>query len=125
MRRSGKETYTEKQKRQAQHIEASYREEGVSEGLAEKIAWATVNKQSGGGEKSGSGKNTPKTKKQAAKRDSAKNAVKTKKDKQKPNALENKTLNELRQLARDKNITGRSSMNKADLIQTLRRQDLH
>ena len=46
-----KSTYTEKQKRQAKHIFESERERGLSEEDAERIAWATVNKQDGGGKK--------------------------------------------------------------------------
>ena len=56
MPRGDKSAYTDKQKRQAQHIEESYEERGVSEEEAEKRAWATVNKESGGGKKSGSGR---------------------------------------------------------------------
>jgi len=60
MPRGEKDKYTDKQKRQAEHIEESYREKGVSEEKAEEIAWSTVNKQDGGGNKSGSGrKNHP------------------------------------------------------------------
>lgn len=56
MPRGDKSRYTEKQKRQAKHIEASYEEHGVAEDEAESRAWATVNKMSGGGKKSGSGR---------------------------------------------------------------------
>jgi plasmid stabilization system protein ParE len=56
MPRGDKSSYTDKQKRQAEHIEEGYKKEGVSEGEAEERAWRTVNKQSGGGKKSGSGK---------------------------------------------------------------------
>lgn len=56
MPRGDKSTYTDKQKRQAEHIEASEREAGRSQDDAERIAWATVNKQDGGGKKSGSGR---------------------------------------------------------------------
>jgi len=60
MSRGDKSAYTEKQKRKAEHIEESYRERGVSKEDAEKRAWATVNKEDGGGNKSGSGrKNHP------------------------------------------------------------------
>jgi hypothetical protein len=59
MPRGDKSTYTDKQKRQAQHIEEGYEERGVSEGEAERRAWATVNKISGGGKKSGSGRGEP------------------------------------------------------------------
>jgi plasmid stabilization system protein ParE len=61
MPRGDKDKYTEKQKRQAQHIEESYEERGVSEQEAEKRAWATVNKETGGGNKSGSGRGKPDT----------------------------------------------------------------
>jgi plasmid stabilization system protein ParE len=56
MPRGDKGAYTDKQKRQAEHIEDSYEERGISKDEAEKRAWATVNKESGGGKKSGSGR---------------------------------------------------------------------
>lgn len=56
MPRGDKDAYTDKQKRQAGHIEEGYRERGVPEDEAEARAWATVNKMSGGGKKSGSGR---------------------------------------------------------------------
>jgi len=56
MPRGDKSAYTDKQKRQAEHIEESERKEGHSKEDAERIAWATVNKQDGGGKKSGSGR---------------------------------------------------------------------
>ncbi len=56
MPRGDKSKYTDKQKRQAEHIEESYREQGVPEDEAERRAWATVNEQDGGGKKSGSGR---------------------------------------------------------------------
>ncbi len=55
MPRGDKDAYTEKQKRQAKHIEQAYEERGVPEDEAERRAWATVNKISGGGKKSGAG----------------------------------------------------------------------
>ena len=64
MPRGDKSRYTDKQKRQAEHIEESYERRGVSEGEAERRAWATVNKMSGGGRKpggSGRGRATNKT----------------------------------------------------------------
>jgi hypothetical protein len=45
-----------KQKRKAEHIEKGYEKRGVSKDEAERRAWATVNKSSGGGKKSGSGR---------------------------------------------------------------------
>jgi len=56
MPRGDKNAYTDKQKRQAAHIEQSERKEGRSKEDAERIAWATVNKQDGGGKRSGSGR---------------------------------------------------------------------
>jgi plasmid stabilization system protein ParE len=56
MSKGDKGAYTDKQKRQAEHIEESYENRGVSKDEAEKRAWATVNKESGGGKKSGSGR---------------------------------------------------------------------
>jgi plasmid stabilization system protein ParE len=47
---------TDKQKRKAEHIEEGYEDRGVSKSEAERRAWATVNKASGGGKKSGSGR---------------------------------------------------------------------
>lgn len=51
MPRGDKSDYTDKQKRKAQHIEDSYEERGVGHKEAEKRAWATVNKQDGGGKR--------------------------------------------------------------------------
>jgi hypothetical protein len=51
-----KEKYTAKQKCKAHHIEEGYEEKGVSEKEAKRRAWATVNKQDGGGAKGGAGK---------------------------------------------------------------------
>lgn len=56
MPRGDKSSYTDKQKRQASHIESSEKKEGRSKSDAERIAWATVNKQDGGGKKSSSHK---------------------------------------------------------------------
>lgn len=56
MPRGEKTKYTDKQKRQAQHIAEGYEDRGVSEKEAEKRAWATVNEMTGGGKKSGSGR---------------------------------------------------------------------
>ena len=55
MPQGDKGKYTEKQKRQAEHIAESYEERGVSEDEAESRAWATVNKIDHGGEKRGGG----------------------------------------------------------------------
>lgn len=55
MSQGDKTKYTDKQKRKAEHIEEAYEKRGVSEHEAERRAWATVNKQDGGGKKGGSG----------------------------------------------------------------------
>lgn len=56
MPRGDKSSYTSKQKRQAEHIEKGYESRGVGKNEAERRAWATVNKETGGGKKSGSGR---------------------------------------------------------------------
>ena len=56
MPRGDKSKYTDKQDRKADHIAESYESRGVSDEEAERRAWATVNKESGGGNKSGSGR---------------------------------------------------------------------
>jgi hypothetical protein len=56
MPQGDKSSYTDKQKRQAGHIEASYAKKGLSMKTAEAGAWATVSKLTGGGRKSGSGR---------------------------------------------------------------------
>lgn len=56
MPRGDKGKYTDKQKRQAEHIEEGYEKRGVSEKTAKSRAWATVNKETHGGKKSGSGR---------------------------------------------------------------------
>ncbi len=61
MPQGDKSSYTDKQKRQAAHIEAGYEKKGFSVKAAEARAWATVNKLDGGGKKSGSGRGGKKT----------------------------------------------------------------
>jgi plasmid stabilization system protein ParE len=56
MPRGDKSSYTGKQKRKAQHIEEGYEHRGVAKEEAERRAWATVNKETGGGKLSGSGR---------------------------------------------------------------------
>ncbi len=56
MPQGDKSAYTDKQKRKAQHIEEGYEKRGTPKKEAEARAWATVNKESGGGNKSGSGR---------------------------------------------------------------------
>jgi hypothetical protein len=60
MPRGDKSKYTEKQRRQARHIEEGYEDRGLSEKDAARRAWATVNKMTGGGKKEGgSGRGKP------------------------------------------------------------------
>ncbi len=56
MARGDKSSYTDKQKRMAEHIEDSYEERGLNLRESARRAWATVNKSTGGGRKSGSGR---------------------------------------------------------------------
>jgi plasmid stabilization system protein ParE len=81
MARGDKSAYTDKQKRQAEHIEEGYEKRGVSEKTAEARAWATVNKQDGGGKKSGSGRK--KAKKKSTKKSTKKKSTKKKSTKKK------------------------------------------
>ena len=67
MPRGDKGSYTKKQKRKAEHIEEGYEKRGVSKKEAESRAWATVNKESGGGKKSGSGRGKKGNKKSSKK----------------------------------------------------------
>jgi plasmid stabilization system protein ParE len=67
MPRGDKSSYTDKQKRQAANIEEGYEKRGLSEDDAERRAWATVNKMTGGGKKSGSGRGQPVNKEPAKK----------------------------------------------------------
>ncbi|HEX2863891.1 MAG TPA: hypothetical protein VHN99_04935 [Deinococcales bacterium] len=69
MPRGDKSAYTDKQKRQAEHIEEGYEKRGVSNDEAEARAWATVNKQDHGGKLAGSGRHqTSEQRSEAAKK---------------------------------------------------------
>ena len=59
MPQGDKGSYSSKQKREAEHIEEGYEKRGTSKAEAKRRAWATVNKESGGGKKSGSGRGHP------------------------------------------------------------------
>jgi plasmid stabilization system protein ParE len=76
MPQGDKSKYTDKQKRQAEHIEEGYEKRGTSKKTAESRAWATVNAESGGGKKSGAGraKKTATPKRKTAKRAATKRA---------------------------------------------------
>jgi len=71
MPRGDKSAYSTKQKRQAEHIEEGYERKGTSKKEAERRAWATVNKQTGGGKKSGSGRKRASSKRASVKKTSA------------------------------------------------------
>lgn len=130
MPRGDKSKYTDKQQRKAEHIEESYEDRGVPKDEAEARAWATVNKQSGGGErKGGSGKSKSGTAKSADRKDSAHRAAQSRKGKS-PNSgsarkssgnssLADMTRDELMQKARERDIKGRSSMRKGELLEAL------
>ncbi|MBA1204799.1 termination factor Rho [Pseudomonas capeferrum] len=124
MPRGSKDQYTNEQKRKAEHIEESYEHKGVSKDEAESRAWATVNKQSGGGEKSGgSGKKTSSSEKKSARSDSSKRAAKTREGHSRTSgeSLETQTKESLMKEARSKDIKGRSTMTKAQLVEALRK----
>ncbi len=131
MPRGEKSKYTDKQQRKAEHIEQSYEERGIPKDEAEARAWATVNKQTGGGDrKGGSGQMKSETAKRADRKDSAHRAAKTRSGSS-PNqgsARSNRTgstsltelkKDELMQKARERKIPGRSTMRKSDLIKAL------
>ena len=59
MARGDKSAYSGKQQRQAEHIEEGYEQRGVGKDEAERRAWATVNKMTGGGKRRGSGRGKP------------------------------------------------------------------
>jgi plasmid stabilization system protein ParE len=124
MPRGSKDKYTNKQKRKAEHIEESYEHKGVSEGEAEARAWATVNKQSGGGERSGgSGKKKPAEAKQSDRKESARRAAKSREGHPRTSKAshEAQTVDSLMKEARAKNIPGRSKMRKQELVEALRK----
>ncbi|WP_136476760.1 Rho termination factor N-terminal domain-containing protein [Pseudomonas sp. DG56-2] len=121
MPRGDKDKYTDKQKRKAEHIEESYENKGVSKDEAEARAWATVNKQSGGGErKGGSGQTKSAKAKAKSRKSSAQRAVATKHGVPRPEQhLEDMTKAELMDRARKQNIAGRSTMRKGELVKAL------
>ncbi|MBO1538919.1 Rho termination factor N-terminal domain-containing protein [Pseudomonas sp. OA65] len=125
MPRGSKDKYTDKQKRKAEHIEESYEQKGVSEGEAEARAWATVNKQSGGGERSGgSGKEKPAAAKKTDRKESARRAAKTREGHPRTSKASHgaQTVDSLMKEARAKNIPGRSKMRKQELVEALRKE---
>ncbi|UAW97761.1 Rho termination factor N-terminal domain-containing protein [Halopseudomonas nanhaiensis] len=123
MPRGSKEKYTDKQQRKAEHIEESYEEKGVPAREAEARAWATVNKQSGGGNRTGgSGQKKSESAKHRDASQSAHRAVKTRRGEPRSDrSLESETKDELMRKARAKDIRGRSSMRKQELVDALKK----
>jgi len=124
MARGSKNKYTAEQKRKAEHIEDRYESKGVSKGEAEARAWATVNKQSGGGEKAGgSGRKKPARAKSEDRQESSRRAVATRQGHPRSSTAsrDTQTVDSLRKEARAKDIPGRSSMRKQELIEALRK----
>ena len=124
MPRGDKDKYTDKQKRKAEHIEESYEHKGVPKDEAEARAWATVNKQSGGGEKKGgSGSKTSSAEKKTARANSAKRAAQSRQGHSRSSgaSLQTQTKQSLMKEARSQDIKGRSSMTKAQLVEALRK----
>ncbi|QXH66205.1 MULTISPECIES: Rho termination factor N-terminal domain-containing protein [Pseudomonas] len=124
MPRGSKAKYTAEQKRKAAHIEDSYEHKGVSKEEAEARAWATVNKQSGGGEKAGgSGQRKAPAKKAQDREESAKRAAASRKGHSRSSgaSLGTQTKESLMKEARAKNIPGRSTMRKDELIAALKK----
>jgi hypothetical protein len=78
MPRGDKSSYSSRQKRKAAHIEEGYEKRGVSKKTAAKRAWATVNKQEGGGTKKGSGRKKTATRKKTAAKKSARKTTRRK-----------------------------------------------
>ncbi|KHL70042.1 MULTISPECIES: Rho termination factor N-terminal domain-containing protein [Pseudomonas] len=124
MPRGSKDKYTAKQERKAEHIEDSYKAKGVSEDEAEARAWATVNKQSGGGERAGgSGRRKSAAAKADDREESARRAVATRRGVPRARSAperQEKTRAQLMEEARAKDIRGRSTMRKAELIEALK-----
>ncbi|MBI6632163.1 termination factor Rho [Pseudomonas paralactis] len=124
MPRGSKAKYTAEQKRKAAHIEDSYEHKGLSREEAEARAWATVNKQSGGGEKAGgSGQRKAPAKKSQDRQDSAKRAAASREGHPRSSgaSLGTQTKESLLKEARAKDIRGHSTMSKDELIQALKK----
>ena len=123
MARGSKDKYSAEQKRKAQHIEKSYEDKGTPRDEAEARAWATVNKQSGGGDKAGgSGRKTSQSTQEKAKADSGKRGAQTRDGHTRDSkaSLQTQSKDSLMSEARSRDIRGRSKMTKAQLIEALR-----
>lgn len=122
MPQGDKDKYTDKQKRKAAHIEKGYERKGVPGKQAEARAWATVNKQSGGGNRTGgSGQAKSERNKAQDRSDSAKRAAATRKAGSRSGSLQEQSKEQLMKKARAQNIRGRSTMRKQELVEALRK----
>lgn len=123
MPRGSKDKYTAAQKRKAAAIEASYEERGVAPDEARARAWATVNKQSGGSERAGgSGRSTAVADKARARSDSARQAAAARHGEARSDRpLEDQSKLQLLHLARARQIAGRSTTRKAELVSALKK----
>jgi plasmid stabilization system protein ParE len=124
MPRGSKDKYTAEQKRKAEHIEDSYEHKGVSKDEAEARAWATVNKQSGGGERAGgAGRKKPASAKSEDRKESSRRAVASREGHSRNSmaSRDTQTVDSLMKEAREKKIPGRSGMRKQALIEALRK----
>jgi hypothetical protein len=124
MPRGSKDKYTAEQKRKAEHIEEGYERKGLSKDEAEARAWATVNKQSGGGERAGgSGRKKPASAKAEDRKESSRRAVASREGHPRDSkaSRDAQTVDSLMKEARAKKIPGRSSMRKQELIEALRK----
>lgn len=121
MPRGSKDKYTDKQQRQAEHIEKGYIEQGMSKTEAQARAWATVNKEDGGGKRlGGSGRaQAVKPSTLGGKTRSTRKTVTRQKTTPRADSLERENMDELMRRARARNIPGRSSMRKRELIRAL------
>tara|TARA_R110002020_G_scaffold239894_2_gene452433 strand:- start:393 stop:740 length:348 start_codon:yes stop_codon:yes gene_type:complete len=96
MPRGSKAKYTEKQKDKAESIERSYERKGIPQSEAEARAWATVNKQSGGGNRSGgSGQKKSEQANAQSRSSSAKRAAASRQDVPRADSLERDSKDEL------------------------------
>lgn len=122
MPQGDKRKYTKKQQRKAEHIKDSYQAKGISEQKAEARAWATVNKQSGGGNRTGgSGQKKTASSQAVSRSESAQQAAATRKAGSRSASFANQTKDQLMEKAREKDIRGRSTMRKQQLIEALRK----
>ena len=124
MPRGSKDKYTAEQKRKAEHIEESYEHKGVSKDEAEARAWATVNKQSGGGERAGgSARKKPASAKAEDRKESSRRAVASREGHSRSSkaSRDAQTVDSLMKEARAKNSPGRSKMRKQELVEALRK----